>query len=447
MKPNPLAALVALLILFALVLPIRARTASTYYLSLATNSPAGSDSNNCLSIITPCATYARVASMAVPGDTIDVRGGTYNSSWDNGGTECPRCTAGTNLTEGSGAITVKAHAGETVIVRENTISRPYWRYIGINVDSNDVYAGVLVTTSYIYYGGVDDAHRVEIRRSKWQGFFTQNYDPPNETKGIHLQYFYIHDNGNRSPQPHVPLHGSYWESGYGVIEDGEFADNETYGIQFYNNTNLGHPSGNILRRVTFHGNSRGVTCAANAVDVQIYNNTFYNQTLSDVDIQTTTNCQVLNNTISGSASFGIQVVGSTSPVIKDNIIYGHSSTDLKIWSASNAVIANNLTGNAIDDGGNLTVLTGNQIGDPKFIISTASFNPGANTTSPVAIPASPAAIPVSPAAIPASPAAIPASPAAIPVSPAAIPVSPAAIPASVIDSVSPGVTINLRPHQ
>src|SRR5262245_52769855 len=71
----------------------------------------GGDTNPCTEN-SPCATFGRAIPLLVPGDTLNIRGGTYDQIIRSLDFTIP---SGTNFT--TGAITIQAYSGEAVIFR------------------------------------------------------------------------------------------------------------------------------------------------------------------------------------------------------------------------------------------------------------------------------------------------------------------------------------------
>jgi len=343
---------------------VLAQTKHAYY--VAKN---GDDSNPC-TLTLPCATFNRVRTLPMPGDTVYVRGGDYTGSLIKLG--ATGVQNGTDWSEGSGAITWKAYNSEIVWVGSVEANNAYYIFDGINIDGSALHSfGLGMYADHVLF------KNAEIRNAVYDGISGASFGPgvPTYHYTINLK---VHDNGNTDPSPPaVQHHGYYLDGGdYNLIEYCDFynhknAMTESYGIQLFDNTFGSMPSHNILRFNKFHDNGRGIFVGSGASNNQIYNNLVYNNLASGVDVGSGTNNQLYNNTIYGNGGFGVQMVTSTGALVKNNLIANSGSYDVYIWGAGamndRATLLNNLTTKGISDFGNATTLSGNITGSPKLV--------------------------------------------------------------------------------
>ncbi len=318
-----------------------ALTPTTYYLDTG-----GSDSNPC-SVSLPCLTPQHVAAIPmVAGDTVIVSGTSYvGQALRTDHTSCPNCADGTDLIEGSGAITWKAAPGETPFFGLIVSERAYYIFDGINIDGSSQNAAGLDLTSTqptIF-------RNAEIKKAYNDGIKADGFVPLTQTH-YHLQSLNIHDSGFGNVSSSVQIHGVYFAGGdYNIIEDCDVHDNvqaggQSYGMQNFNNTDYGfgapRPSHNIIRRNKFHGNGAGLYVGTGDHNL-VYDNLVYSNIANGIDVTGLTNF-FYQNTIYGNGGFGLQFASGTGQIGQNNISFNNGASNIVDFS-SGAVLTNNFT--------------------------------------------------------------------------------------------------------
>ena len=201
-----------------------------------------------------------------------------------------------------------------------------------------------------------------------------------EGSGGHHQEFLnlkVHHNGfNRVS------HNVYLACEDCVIDGGEYYDSEGYGLQIYNGncSSSGVKCNNrfIVRNVRIYNNrGDGAVTLNNGDNILFYNNLVYNNPtngLSSICYQSPNNTQVYNNVFYGNGGSAVDICGggstnATNTQVKNNIFMNNGG----VVGGANAnsggtVHASNLCFNS---GSNTTGCT--HVGDPKFVAPGSDF--------------------------------------------------------------------------
>lgn len=314
----------------------------------------------------PFLTLEQGASILSPGDTLYVRGGTYQRThymWE------PPSGISWKI-----PTTIMAYQKEKVVVKplsgysvfEFREKSQYIIMDGFIMDATGGHDGIRMGT-----GG----HHIriansEIKNAPHQGLLTSNGT-------FHeLLKLSIHHNGLTSNTP-GQSHGIYMSGSNNLIENCDIFENGSWGVHIYS-TNY-KPSYNIVRSNRVFNNNRtnaggpgiGVHVGTNNL---VYNNLVWgNRDGIMVDLGSS-NSKIYNNTVYSNDRYGIWVgPRGKDSLVKNNIIYNsNTSFGLLISNGSgNSIISNNLiiAKNPISSLDPNAILTGNLLGkgyDPKF---------------------------------------------------------------------------------
>jgi len=325
--------------------------AATYY--VATN---GSDSGSGTQA-QPFRSIAKGLSAMAAGDTLYIRGGTYNEKINSNAQTIPVGTSWTN------APVISGYPGETAILAvggaSELINLPH-AYIQYVSFENLVLDG-LTTTNNVISLGSSGAHHVrfkncEVRNAGHIGvFFHGSFNIFTGGK--------VHHVGNVSvfPRPSNRHYGFYVGGSDNLIENAQIHHTNDYGIHNYHGTGIS--SRNVYRNLTMYATSllydAGAAIIASRSDsVLIYNNVLYGNTGHGILTGSlASNTRVYNNTVYGGSQTGIYVEpGATGTDVRNNIAYGNASTQILGLGVG-------------------TVLTNNLITNPRFVNPTAfDFN-------------------------------------------------------------------------
>lgn len=339
--------------------------ATTRYVATTGNNANGPT----CAIGSPCATFAYVAPLNDPGDTVIVRGGSYTGqAIELGGDvgQCPTCKNGTNAVEGSGQITWKAATGEMVTVGYIDSGYAYYEFNGINVDGTSFGAagGMTITGEHNWY------HNGEIAHTGSDCISANGFTAGHQTFTHIGPNVILHDCGNRRPYPSVEptaqAHGIYMKGGdYNTVEGVEFYDLHqavlgSYCLQIYDNTNPSHPSHETIKNNKCHDSEQGFTAQTGGTDSIFYNNIVYDIAGSGFLIVNYTNIQMFNNSINDVGGFGIAFYSTTTGSAKNNLVCNSAAAVIEVdSSAATTTLTNNLTCGSIDNNSGSTVLSGN----------------------------------------------------------------------------------------
>jgi len=316
-----------LVVWLALLAAASPALAVTYY--VATN---GSDSNSCgaaQNITTPRQSVANGASCLTPGDTLYIRGGTYNvGPWGGppSGTSSARVTMAGYPQDGARPATLNVGAsGENGI----TLNGKNW----ITID-NLVLNGPRTGSTVLKLNGGSSNIRVtntEIRNGGTQGVQVVEGGTNNLFLGLS-----VHDNGTTSLE-----HGFYFEAPHNTIDGCDIYNHTGFGIH---NFHMGDPTvneGNIARNNRIHDNGYGLLMS-NGANQQGYNNLIYNQSNWGIQNYDGAGALIVNNTVWNNAAQAAII--SDASTVRNNIFYQNGS-GIEDDSGGTAVFGNNLTTN------------------------------------------------------------------------------------------------------
>jgi parallel beta-helix repeat protein len=327
---------------------------TTYY-----TAKTGSDSNSCSQATSPSTPKLTINAGILclqPGDTLDIRGGTYVEKLNAfEGTTFPTGTSW------SKPVTIQGHSGEVVVVRPgaHTIlmdiydggaytDSSYRQYL---IFDNLIFDGTNGTSSVIKFD--IGSRRIRIQNSKiignsgsnglsWGG--DSNFPL---IQSIENEILNVEITGNAG-------YGMYVAGSSNLIDGNYIHDNSGYGVHIYSSGHNGINNNTIRNnRIVHNGynNSNPVgSCALllSSGDNNIaYNNLVLDHNGCGIQIyRGTTNAQAYNNTIVGNATECIyNQSASSGSIIRNNICYNNGRDITN--DGSGAIIDHNTT-NAIN---------------------------------------------------------------------------------------------------
>ncbi len=286
------------------VLSPRTATAATYY--VATD---GNDANRGTEE-RPFQTIKKGLSVLGAGDTLYLRGGTYNEGIDS---QNQTISSGTSWSD---PVTIGAYPGETVTLNGSVNINGY----GSTVYQYIIVDGFILNQKQGFIGG-SNAHHVrvqngEVTNSPHNGLqvFTSH----------HIEFINLKVHGNGTSRLG---HGFYVCGNDMTIRDCDVYDNAGYGIQVYNSADPGCSTNTQIYNNTIHDNQGDGGVTLNHGDnILFYNNFVYNN-LNGVEVSygNPTNTQIDSNTIHNNGG-GINISPSSiEAIIQNNILYQNAS--------------------------------------------------------------------------------------------------------------------------
>jgi parallel beta-helix repeat protein len=314
---------------------VRAATAATYY--VATN---GNDSRSCdtaQTIGTPKQSIGSGIRCLSAGDTLYIRGGTYNEVVDDNNIKpFPQGSSWNN------AVTIAGYPNEIAILHgsgDHTLGlgQQTWYVIFDNI----VIDGSGSTFGVSFFGSTFVRFQnSEVKNAQASGILS-NLAVPNFNEYLHLK---LHHNGSSRFD-----HGIYLEGQNNLIDGCEMYNNIGYGIHIYNGG--GGTGSNTIRNNSVHNNlgDGGVTLSSGNNHL-FYNNIVYNNNGYGITIGFggADNTQIYNNTIYGNSYYAINLRGGVSNTkIRNNIFFSNNSDSIDDFGSSGTVLSNNLTSNPL----------------------------------------------------------------------------------------------------
>jgi hypothetical protein len=265
----------------------------------------GSTGANCTAIGTPC-TLQRALDVTVAGDTLYLRGGTYNETINSQFRTIPSGTSWSN------AVTIASYPNETAtlapsfgqeIINFGDPSNQYIILDRLHLDLGNMSGGNCTdaTQGSSRFGLViiNGAHHIRFQSGEFLS---------SQTTGCGISIAMYGLNTNTTYQAFIEIlnsrihgsrfsHGIYNQNGMNLFDNNDIYDNGGYGIQIYN-SNIGSSSGNIVRNNRIYNNGFARDWCAMVVDHGA--STFYNNVVYDnkCGIQADANGQQFyNNTV------------------------------------------------------------------------------------------------------------------------------------------------------
>ncbi|KKT16096.1 MAG: Alpha-1,3-galactosidase A, partial [Parcubacteria group bacterium GW2011_GWB1_43_6] len=350
---------------------------NVYY--VATN---GNDGNSCAQAKSQSSakkTFNSVKSCTAPGDTVLVRGGTYQGTWSGmpGGTSW------------SSSITWKSYPGETVTVaapatdRAMTLDTSTQQYL---IFDGFIFDGAAQTGGYDVIKITSGAHHIRIQNSEIKNAGNQAILLTGKAQGtccVEIINNKIHDNGRFYTC--CALHSIYSQVDDVIIKGNDIYNQKNgEAIQIYYNG----ASNNIIANNKIHDSSSVLITASTGSGHKIYNNLLYGAG-SGIKIAYGGTADIYNNVLYGGY-IDIEQTQAPAPKVINNIIYPESTPfgfAVRVFPdiASTVVIKNNIIGPTtygallIQTSGSPPIppssnIQGNLIGsqyDPKFINAAA----------------------------------------------------------------------------
>jgi hypothetical protein len=350
-RPPTLWARVALSALLALCAWQHSQAATTYYLNPATGSDLAAGG-----ISTPWQTLAKVKTSAGPGDTVNIRGGTYTPAQYQGSVGIPQWNENQSHGAPGQLLTIQAFPGETVIFEGGTVQQ-YWMNILGNTTKTDRYLIIQNLTFRNFAGAVitvEKANYVTVQNCQFLSS-TGGGSPLVTFDASHVifQNNLINISGS---------HGLYISEGstFNVYSGNTFLDvgainfgsgsGTAFGIHLWGHysTTLPVDQNLIIRKnVVANALTCGFTFAGNTYqNIYIYHNTFYQDSSNQVTygILNTHNAGtyihdiILNNIGDGYATPGVVFSDPgqayTALTLDYNLWRNPSGAPLYAWNGS-----------------------------------------------------------------------------------------------------------------
>jgi len=336
--------------------------ATLYYVAAT----GGNNGNNCIpdSPGTPMQTIAKGVSCLHPGDTLLIRGGTYNESLRS-----PFTVVFPSGTSWSTPVTIAGYPGETATITQGMTMQDgfdgtpvhYVIFQNLAVQLNtsdpnncDIGIGVGGTTHHVRFLSMNVTGCTCFQIAQGTSFM-EFID--NDVHGARVV---------KSPDYPVTVgsYGWYINSNNSLLEGNRVYDNVGYGIHMYLSGSTTAVHDNIIRNNIIYGNcynDGGRNQGLNAVIMTsgannlFYNNVVYGNECIGSGAAVTiggTAAGVYNNTITGNGTTnggaGLEMgAAAVSPVLGNNLVYGNGSPGITDQGASNPNVFNTFLSNPL----------------------------------------------------------------------------------------------------
>ncbi len=309
----------------------------------------------------PFKTLERGLGVLMPGETLYVRGGTYQGFYST-----LKIPSGNSWSQ---PVTVKAYNKEKVVLTAPPVKSPLHfndgsRYIivdGFIMDAKGGDSGI---------GTGHDSHHIRILNGEVMNAPNSGVISHSGSSAFEFINLRIHDNGNNGSA--LPGHGVYLSTSSNLIKDCLVYNNAGFGISLYSggghnpsynrilnnkvysNAQSGkgvgisiyHGTGNsAINNIVWGHNKTGIDIQSGATQAFVYNNTIYNEAYGIYVGDYTSGSKVFNNLISSSSFYGLVIKpNSTNAEIKNNLVYGSGSGRDILNQATATILSKNLEG-------------------------------------------------------------------------------------------------------
>jgi parallel beta-helix repeat protein len=326
-----------------------AATAATYYVATT-----GNDANPGTQA-QPFQTIKKGLSVCKAGDTLYLRGGTYNESID---ANVQRVPIGNSWAD---APVIASYPSETAIINRINLADDSSLQGAIQYIIFDrIVVGIPPDGGGISIGGNTNHIRFQNGEVQYDAHCGGGYHIVGQisSNGTNIE---LH--GHHNEFLHSKVHNSW--CGYGfyagghdnIIDGNDIYDNAGYGIQLYDGAAQSGLDNYVIRNNRFWGNGfvrwMGAMTLNHGTNGLVYNNLVYNNYLGIEIDRGMNNLAIYNNTIYNNQVKGIEITNRvTGALIKNNIVYQNG-------------------GGIVDQGIN-TIQSNNLTVDPKFVNASAT---------------------------------------------------------------------------
>ncbi|GJL59415.1 MAG: hypothetical protein NPIRA03_22720 [Nitrospirales bacterium] len=286
----------------------------------------------------PFLTLEKGVSVLLPGDTLNVRGGTYQrskylwsppngDSWEN-------------------AITIKNYKGEKVTVKP----LPGYSVFEFEPGSQFIVMDGFIIDAKGGHGGIrtgEGSHHIRIMNGEVMNAPSQGILAGKNSEYFEFINLRIHDNGTTDLD-----HGIYLASNHHLVKDCSIYRNAGWGVHIYSSGN--RPSFNVV------------------MNNKIFDNARLGHRGAGIGLYSGEGNMAINNLIWGSLQIGIQIhYDALTSKVYNNTVYGNKSGILVGTRAKNSKVVNNISynnsSNNFENAGENTSSNNNLTENPLFI--------------------------------------------------------------------------------
>ncbi|MDR4484800.1 MAG: right-handed parallel beta-helix repeat-containing protein [Nitrospirales bacterium] len=305
----------------------------------------------------PFKTLERGFGVLLPGDTLYVRGGTYQGFYST-----LKIPSGNSWAQ---PVTIKAYQQEKVVLTAAPGRSP----IRFAVGSHHIIVDGFILDGRGGNAGIitgENSHHIRILNSEVMNAPHSGILTNTGSSFFEFVNLRIHDNGSS----HFD-HGLYIATSNHLVKDCLIYRNTGWGVHIYSGAGL-QPGNNLIMNNKVYQNATsgngieigiysgagnsvinnlvwstktGINVNSGASQTSVYNNTIYKGAYGIVMGDSSSGTKVFNNIISSSATFGLHVnKNSQNSQIKNNLIYNSGQKDILNQSPT-TTLNNNFEGN------------------------------------------------------------------------------------------------------
>jgi len=340
--PLALSSIMLIVLLTGAIWSPLAATAATYYVATT-----GNDANPGTQA-QPFRTIRKGLTVLRAGDTLYLRGGTYNEGINAQNQTVPSGTSWSN------AVTIAGYPGEDATLRD-----------GINLYVPTGLLQYVIFDNFILDGRPYSALGPGLQHIRFQNSEVKNNSGSGVGGGFqdrYLEYINLHVHHNGTDRLD---HGFYVCTKNTIIRDCDIHDNTGYGLQFFDSGNLHCGDDSAIYNNKIHHNHGDGGATINYSDnMQFYNNLIYNNDNYGASFSygNSDNVQIYNNTIynNGGSALGL---GSnchgcesalTNAKVRNNIFYGHPFDGVRLEGGTTGVTYSNNLCSSLQNGCTVT---------------------------------------------------------------------------------------------
>ncbi|WP_447964781.1 right-handed parallel beta-helix repeat-containing protein [Nitrospira sp. Ecomares 2.1] len=332
----------------------------TYFVAASTGNDGNSGTQQ-----SPFKTLERAVDVLLPGDTLYVRGGTYQGFYFS-----IKIPSGNSWSQ---PVTIKAYQQEKVVLT----SPSHKTALQFRDQSHHIIVDGFIINATGGPSGIGtghNSHHIRVINGEVMNAYHSGVTTHSGSSAFEFINLRVHDNGivggafNKS-------HGFYLSTSSNLVKDCSIYQNTGWGVHIYSGGG-NSPSNNLILNNKVYENAKGgrgvgigiyngsnnsainnliwghnktgIEAGSGATNSEVYNNTIYKEVYG-IYADNNSGTKIVNNIVSESTSYGLLVKpNSVNSQVKNNLVFGSGSGRDILNQATTTTLSKNLEGNSFN---------------------------------------------------------------------------------------------------